>query len=134
MKTLRILAGALIVSSAIHYTDNAFLVDEYPGTEPGGAVGVPLFWLGFTAAGLIGYRLYERGRRPLAEALLIVFGYGGVTSIGHYLSGGMSELAWWRHVSVWSDIVLGSLVIAFAVRSLWARRRERTAAPTGATA
>lgn len=123
MSTLRLLVLALIASSAIHYTDNALLVDEYPGAEPGGAPGVALFWIGFTAAGVAGLRLYERGRRPLAEVLLLVFAYGGITSIGHYLSGGMSELVWWRHVSVWTDIVLGLAVTAFAVRSLLERRR-----------
>ncbi|MDQ3934959.1 MAG: hypothetical protein M3340_10065 [Actinomycetota bacterium] len=127
MSTLRVLVFALIASSAVHYTDNAIMVDEYPGAEPGGAPGVALFWIGFTAAGLIGLRLYERGRRPLAEILLLVFAYGGVTSIGHYLSDGMSELAWWRHVSVWTDIVLGLAVTAYAVRSLLTRRRGAVA-------
>jgi hypothetical protein len=128
--TLRVLMGALIVSTAIHYTDNAVAVDEYPGTEPGGAVGVPLFWLGFTIAGLIGYRLYTRGREPLAQVLIGVFAYSGISSIGHYLYDGMDELATWQNVSVLVDIALGSALLAWVIWSLATRRRLAAAQQT----
>lgn len=123
INALRVLVAALFVSTAIHYTDNAVAVDEYPGTEPGGAVGVPLFWLAFTAAGLIGYRLYVRGREPLAQVLLGIYAYSGISSIGHYLYDGMSDLATWQNVSVVVDITLGSALLGWIVWSLATRRR-----------
>ena len=124
INALRALIALLIVSTAIHYTDNAVAVDEYPGTEPGGAVGVPLFWVAFTVAGLIGYRLYTRGREPLAQILLGVFAYSGVSSAGHFLWDGMADLAVWQNVSVAVDIALGSALLGWIVWSLATRRRE----------
>ena len=125
---LRLLVGALIVSTAVHYTDNAFAIEHYPGTEPGGAVGVVLFWIGFTASGLLGYRLYERGREPLAQVLLAVFSYSGISSLGHYLSEGGSRLAAWQHVSISLDGLIGFAVLGFAIWSFLQGRRRTPAA------
>jgi hypothetical protein len=121
--TLRVLSAALVVSTAIHFTDNAFKIDEYPGTEPGGTIGVPLFWLGFMAAGLIGYRLYVRGREPAAQILLFVFAYAGLATPLHYTSPGGSRLEWWEHVSIATDALTGLAVLGFVIWSL----RQRAA-------
>jgi hypothetical protein len=122
--TLRLLSAAVVVSTAVHFTDNAFKIDEYPGTEPGGTIGVPLFWLAFMAAGVAGYRLYVRGREPAAQILLFVFAYAGLASPLHYTSAGGSRLEWWQHVSIWTDALTGLAVVGFVIWSL-RRRADR---------
>jgi hypothetical protein len=128
--TLRVLSAALVVSTAIHFTDNAFKIDEYPGTEPGGTIGVPLFWLAFMAAGVAGYRLYVRGREPAAQILLFVFAYAGLASPLHYTSAGGSRLEWWQHVSIATDALTGLAMAGFVIWSL--RRRAVRGSPAQA--
>ena len=126
---LRILMAAVVVATAVHFTDNALKIDEYPGTEPGGTVGVPLFWIGYMAAGVVGYRLYVRGREPLAQFLLFVFANAGLASPLHYTSAGGSRLEWWQHVSIAMDALTGLALVAFIVWSLVQRADRGSPAP-----
>jgi hypothetical protein len=127
--TLRVLMAALVVSTAIHFADNALKIDEYPAKEPGGTVGVPLFWIAFMAAGFFGYRLYVRGREPLAQFLLFLFAYAGMSSLLHYTAPGGSRLEWWQHVSIAFDGLTGFAVLGFIVWSLVWRARRGSPSP-----
>jgi hypothetical protein len=127
--TLRLLSAALVVSTAVHFTDNAFKIDEYPAKEPGGTIGVPLFWLGFMAAGVVGYRLYARGREPAAQLFLFLFAYAGLASPLHYTSPGGSRLEWWQHVSIWTDAVTGLAMLGFVIWSLRRRAARGSLSP-----
>ena len=127
--TLRVLMAAVVVSTAIHFTDNAFKIDEYPATEPGGTIGVPLFWIAFMTAGFFGYRLYVRGREPLAQFLLFLFAYAGLGSPLHYTSPGGSRLEWWQHASIALDGLTGLAMVAFIVWSLVQRAGRGSPAP-----
>ena len=69
-----------------------------------------------------GYLLYRRGRIREGSALLAVYSVSGLIGIGHYTASGMSELAWWRHVHIWVDILCGIAVLAFAI---WSVRQTR---------
>lgn len=117
MKTslLRVLLGAGIGSTAIHYTDNAIAIDEYPQpswiTEP----VVFAVLIAFTAAGIAGYLLYARGRTWPAIWLLIAYSYTGLSSLLHYRYGAVSDLALWRQVAIWTDGLTGACVLAFAL-------------------
>jgi hypothetical protein len=123
---LRLLLAASVVSTAVHYTDNFVAIATYPGTDtvsPGpGRVAVVATWIALTAFGLAGYRLYLRGRHPAAELCLAVYSVTGISTLGHYLSGGTSRLSVWRHLSIASDGVLGLAVLAFAVWAVATRR------------
>jgi hypothetical protein len=126
---LKLLLGASVASTAFHYTDNFVAVATYPGTDtiaPGPArVAVVLTWVGLTAVGALGYRLYLRGRHPAAEVCLAVYSVTGISTLGHYLGDGTSRLPAWRHVSIASDGLLGLAVLAFAVWAVVARRSPR---------
>ena len=70
---------------------------------------------------MAGYVSYRRGRIRTGAGLLAVYSLSGLVGLGHYSAPGMSELAWWRHVHIWVDIVCGVAVLAFAV---WSARAD----------
>lgn len=120
LRTLRILLVSTVALSLVHFADNYVSFDLYP--QEGAVIGVSrdavwISWLVFVAFGIAGYRLYRGGRFQAASLCLGVFSVSGLISLGHYPAQGMSELAWWRHASIWIDIILGAMVLAFAVRT-----------------
>jgi hypothetical protein len=112
-----------VVSSAVHYTDNTINWAEYPHPEPGSSLPDPsdrvvgASWFAFTAAGLLGLWLYARGRVAPASVAIAVYSGSGLVSIGHYLAPGATSMPVWRQTLVIADIVLGTVLLGFA---LWA--------------
>ena len=129
---LTALLAASVASTAVHYTDNFIAIATYPGTDtiaPGsGRAAVVATWVVLTAVGVAGYRLYLRGRHPLAELCLAVYSVTGISTLGHYLSGGTSKLPAWRHVSIAADGALGLAVLAFALWGVVTRPSRATPA------
>ncbi len=125
-RTLRLLLGAAILSTAVHYTDNYVNVDDFP--QPGWVDKpvVVVSWLLLTAVGLLGYRLYASGRLVPAHALLAVYSYTGLSSLGHYLSGTPEPLL--RNASIFTDGVTGAAILAFVVWSATRRSPGGTVA------
>jgi hypothetical protein len=114
-----------IAVSLFHFTDNAVNVDTYPkaGWQPEWFdVVVVVGWLLYTAVGLIGYRLYERGSFGAAHVALLLYGYLIASSLGHFLYGSPSELTTRGLISVFVDVAAGLTVIAVALWSIMARR------------
>jgi peptidoglycan/LPS O-acetylase OafA/YrhL len=128
-RAVRILSGIFalaVVVSIIHYTDNYVNFDDYPEptTEPKPiAALVPVFWVGFTAAGLAGYLLFRR--RPSDRALVLVAAYSGSGLIGilHYVVPGATSMPWWRQAHVCLDIACGIAMFSFAIWAARARHR-----------
>jgi hypothetical protein len=114
-----------IAVSLFHFTDNAINLDTYPkaGWQPEWFdVVVVVAWFLYTAVGVIGYRLYERGRFGGAHAALLLYGYLIASSLGHFLYGSPDELTTRGLISVFVDAAAGLTVIAVAVWSMLARR------------
>jgi hypothetical protein len=124
--TLRLLLVAAIVSTAVHYTDNFVNVDDFP--QPGWVDKpvVAVSWLLLTAIGLLGYRLYANGRFFAAHALLAVYSYTGLSSLGHYLYGTPDPLL--RNLSILADGLTGGAILAFVVWSASGRPAGGTVA------
>jgi hypothetical protein len=125
--TVRWVVLGTIAVSLFHFTDNAINVDTYPkaGWQPEWFdVVVVVAWFLYTAVGVIGYRLYERGRFGAAHAALILYGYLIASSLGHFLYGSPSELTTRGLISVFVDFAAGLTVIGVALWSLLARRAE----------
>jgi hypothetical protein len=122
--TLRLLLAASILSTAVHYTDNFVNVADFP--QPGWVDRpvVAIAWVLLTAVGLLGYRLYTRGRFFAAHALLAVYSYTGLSSLGHYLYGTPDPVL--RNLSIVADGLTGGAILAFVV---WSAARR----PTGGT-
>ena len=124
-RLLNVVFFTAVASSIVHYTDNYLAFERFPQSDSGPQItkdSVWIAWIAFTAFGVAGWLLYRRGRIALASALLAVYSLSGLIGIGHYTASGMSELAWWRHVHIWVDILCGVAVLAFAI---WSVRRAR---------
>jgi hypothetical protein len=68
----------------------------------------------------------------LAHPLLFAYGYVGLSSLGHFLSGSPDQFTTRGLVSVLVDGVAGSAVLAVTVWSIVAHRRETSLqVPTG---
>ncbi len=123
---LLLLLVASIGSTAIHYTDNAVYIEDYP--QPGWITEVRIYvaWAVLTAIGIAGYGLYRAGRHLPAHLLLVVYSYTGVSSLGHYLYSGVGELSARQHVHIATDAITGAAILAFVV---WSALRHRAPGP-----
>ncbi len=128
---LALLAIAFLVS-VIHYTDNYVNYTDYPHPDPGGVPEpsralVGSSWFVFTAFGVAGLVLFLRRRVVPAATCLTAYSVSGLVGLGHYTVPGATGMVWWRQAHVVADIVLGVLVLAFA---LWSVTTRRTGAAT----
>jgi hypothetical protein len=131
MKTLSFLVGALLVSTAVHYTDNWLSIEHY--APPTGLLHdnpglIPLSWALFAIVGVLGYREYRRAPSVRAHLLLAGFSIAGISTLGHLASTGNDWNAW-RWASVLSDGVIGLAVLGFVV---WSAARVRRPVAAGA--
>ena len=126
---LLVLLLASIVSTAIHYTDNAVNIADYP--QPGWLTEAQIYisWVVLTGVGILGYRLYRAERYGPAHLLLLVYSYTGVSSLGHYLYSGVDELSARQHFHIATDGITGLAILAFVI---WSALSMRTPAPTAA--
>jgi hypothetical protein len=122
-RILRLLVAVTIVESLIHYTDNTLRYDDYTVDDPsflGSLVKqwvIPVSWVLFTAAGVIGYRRFRDGQRAQAAAWIGAYSTSGLISLLHYTDISMSDLSAFQNTFVFLDVALGVLLLAFA---LWA--------------
>jgi hypothetical protein len=126
-----IVVGATIVLTAFHFTDNIVNVDTYPRQDWLSATAIQvaglIFWPVFAAFGVIGYRLYRKGRFPLAHPFLFAFSYLGLVSLGHFTAGSPDELTTRGLISVLIDVTAGFTVLGVTLWSIVARRRSSPA-------
>jgi tryptophan-rich sensory protein len=132
VSTVRLVVLTTIVLTLFHFTDNAVNVDTYPkaGWQPDWfEIVVAVAWVLYTAVGVAGFLLYQRGRFRAAQAALLVYGYLVISSLGHFIYGSPDELTTRGVISVFVDVAAGTVVVAVAVWSIVARRRQSPAVP-----
>jgi hypothetical protein len=120
-RLLRVLVAVTIVESFIHYADNTIRYDDYTVADPsflGSLVKqgvIPVSWVLFTVAGIVGYRRFRDGRRPQAAAWIGAYSVSGLVSALHYTDISVSDLSAFQNSSVFLDVALGVLLVGFAV-------------------
>jgi hypothetical protein len=114
---LLVLLVAGVVSTAIHYTDNAVYVEDYPQPDWISEGLIYVSWVAFTAIGILGYRLYRAERYLPAHLLLLVYTYTGISSLGHYLYSGVEQLSARQHLHIATDAITGTAILAFVLWS-----------------
>jgi hypothetical protein len=118
---LRVLVAAAIVESFVHYADNTLRYDDYTIADPsfpGSLIKqwvIPVSWVLFTIAGIVGYRRFRDGRRPEAAAWIGAYSTSGLISVLHYRDISMSDLSAFQNTFVILDVLLGVLLLAFAL-------------------
>ena len=128
-RLLQVLLAVAVVESFVHYTDNTLRYDDYTVPDPsvlGGLVQrwvIPVSWVLFTAAAVVGYRRFRQGRFPEAAAWLGAYSVSGLISVLHYTDISPDDLSPFQNLFVFADIALGVALLAFAL-SLVARNQQ----------
>ena len=121
---MRAVLLAAIVSSVIHYTDNYVNLEDYPQPHWINHAVIPSAWALFTAFGIAGYLLYRRGRLVPAGLCLLVYSYTGLSSLGHYRFGPLSDFTPKMHIGILLDGVTGAAVFIVGVLLIVSRMRR----------
>lgn len=108
---------ASIVSTNLHYTDNATFIENYP--EPDWITTSSIYgtWIAMTFIGVLGYWLYTQGQFLISYLCLIVYSVTGLSSPGHYFYGAISNFSIKMHALIWLDLFTGAFMLGFVVWS-----------------
>ncbi|NMG10262.1 hypothetical protein [Brasilonema sp. UFV-L1] len=112
-KLLKTLLIVSIISTGIHFTDNYLFIKQYPEPDWITAPSIYQSWLILTALGIIGYWLYEYRKFWLAYGCLLVYSLTGLSSLGHYLYGSLSQFSAKMHFFIWTDGLSGLAILGF---------------------
>jgi hypothetical protein len=107
-----------LISTWLHYTDNAIYVDRYPEPAWFTTIGVLITIAIMTLISLLGYWLYRQSRFRLSYMVLGIYSITSISSPGHYLFPGVMAMTAKMHALIWLDALAGSLLIGFI---LWSR-------------
>ncbi|MDJ0697423.1 MAG: hypothetical protein QNJ49_17800 [Mastigocoleus sp. MO_167.B18] len=106
-----------IVSTTLHYTDNAIFVDLYPEPEWFTTAGVFATLIFMTPFGLLGYWLYRQGLFWWSYLCLGFYSITSVSSPGHYLYPMIIPMSVKMHLLIWCDAIAGLSLIGFIIWS-----------------
>lgn len=112
-----------LISTWLHYTDNALFLNQYPGPAWFTPIGVLATVMVMTPMGLLGYWFYTKHSFWLAYLLLGAYSITSVSSPGHYLFPMVTPISFKMHGLIWFDAVSGLSLIGFLVWS-WAVAQE----------
>ena len=128
LSILKFLLAFSIASTALHFTHNFVQIDQYPDNLIDGTVvqvAILLTWPMLTAIGLLGYRLYARGRYADAHACLLAYSFLGISTLGHFLDGSPDIAPFW-YATIFTDAIAGFSILTFVV---WSSRSSTGPAP-----
>jgi hypothetical protein len=106
-----------LISTWLHYTDNALFLNQYPGPDWFTPIGVLVTVIMMTPVGLFGYWLYTKRSFWLAYLLLGAYSVTSVSSPGHYLFPMITPMSIKMHGLIWLDAVSGLSLIGFLLWS-----------------
>ncbi len=112
-----------LVSTWLHYSDNALFLNDYPGPEWFTPKGIWAAVIVMTPIGILGYWLYTKGSFLISYLLLGVYSITSVSSPGHYLYPMTMPMSLKTHGLIWLDALSGLSLIGFLVWS-WAIAQE----------
>jgi hypothetical protein len=118
IQVLLFIIGFNLLSTWLHYTDNAIHVDRYPEPEWFTTIGVFITIAIMTPIGLLGYWLYRQNRFVLSYIVLGIYSITSISSPGHYLFPGVMAMTAKMHALIWLDALAGSLLIGFMLWSI----------------
>lgn len=120
-RVLQFLVAGGVAESFVHYADNTIRWDDYTVDDPstlGGLIDrwmIPVSWVLFTVAAIVGYRMFRKARWPQASAWLGAYSASGLISILHFIDISPADLSAFQNTFVFLDVALGVAVLAFAV-------------------
>ncbi|MFW9258944.1 hypothetical protein [Nostoc sp. CALU 546] len=124
-----ILLGIIIlnlISTWLHYIDNALFLSRYPGPTWFTSVGVISTVIVMTLVGILGYWFYTKGMFWLAYFLLGLYSITSISSPVHYLFPMVAPMSLKMHSLIWLDGVMGLLLIVFLLWSSFILKEWRS--------
>jgi hypothetical protein len=117
-----------LVSTWLHYSDNAIFLSQYPGPEWFTPIGVWATVIVMTPIGLCGYWLYTKGSFLISYLFLGAYSITSVSSPGHYLYSMIMPMSLKMHGLIWLDALSGLSLIGFllwssAIAQEWRRKK-----------
>ncbi|MFB2981866.1 hypothetical protein [Microseira sp. BLCC-F43] len=124
MKRQQILLSILIanlISTGLHYTENAIFVSQYPGPDWFTTSGIFATVALMTPVGLLGYWLYTKGQHFWSDLVLCIYSLTSISSPGHYLYPGAMSMSAKMHSLIWLDAIAGYslLIFVFWSAAIW---------------
>jgi hypothetical protein len=117
-KILLVIVAINLVSTWLHYTDNALFLEQYPGPDWFTPRGVFATIILMTPVGLWGYWLYLKKDFLWSYLALGLYSITSISSPGHYLFPMTHEMSLKMHSLIWSDGISGFSLIAFILWSI----------------
>ncbi|MBD2728606.1 hypothetical protein H6G96_20355 [Nostoc sp. FACHB-892] len=106
-----------LISTWLHYIDNALFLSRYPGPQWFTSVGVISTVIAMTPVGLLGYWFYTKSMFWLAYFLLALYSITSISSPAHYLFPMVAPMSLKMHSLIWLDGIMGLLLIGFLLWS-----------------
>lgn len=120
-RVLQALLVGAVLESFVHYLDNTVRFDDYGSDHPPAISAwiarwmIPVFWVLFTGAAVVGYRHLRAGRLPQAAAWLGAYSASGLVSLLHFVDISPSDLSPFQDTFVFLDVAFGIAVLAYAL-------------------
>lgn len=104
--TTAILLGATLLTSAVHFVDNAFRLDLYPGPVWLTREGVLLAWL---ALPVLAWAAHRRRTR----VALVAYGLLGFAGFAHYLAPHPHAMLLRCAVTIFGEAIASAVLISY---------------------
>jgi hypothetical protein len=113
------------LASLVHFGHNAEYLSDYPNL-PAWLSRLQIYgaWFGITAVGLVGYKLYRRGRAFVGLWLLALYASLGFDGLLHYRRAPLASHTVAMNLTIWSEVAAAALALV-AVVSVVAQDRRR---------
>ena len=115
---LKWLLAFSVTATLIHFTDNYLNFAHYPQPDWISQFGIIRSWFLWTVVGLLGYWLYKNQRFWLAQLCLSIYAFCGLSSLGHYIYGSMTEFSPKMHLLILTDGLAGASILGFVFWSI----------------
>jgi hypothetical protein len=106
---------AYCVASLAHFSHNAVFVDAYPNLPewitPSGVWAV---WFAEAAIGLAGYLLIRKGYRRTGLIFVALYAALAFDGLAHYSLAPLSAHTLAMNLTIWGEVVAGSIRLALA--------------------
>lgn len=116
-RLLKVLLLASLITTFIHFTDNYLNFEHYPQPAWITPAGVYRSWIIWTVSAIVGFGLYQRGQFGWSYLCLVFYSFCGISSLGHYLYGHMSEFSPKMHFFILADGIAGFAILGFTIWS-----------------
>ncbi|QLE57129.1 hypothetical protein FD725_17330 [Nostoc sp. TCL26-01] len=116
-KILLVIILLNLISTWLHYTDNAVFIEQYPEPQWFTTAGIFATVIVMTPVGFLGYWLYTKGMFWLAYLSLGLYSITSVSSPGHYLFPSVTPMSAKMHSLIWLDAISGVILISFLLWS-----------------